>query len=359
MKAAPLAEIKEIAWRPYQDSDADGIVALFAEEMGVRFTPEGLRWKYGRNPAGAPLLFELFTGDRLVGHVGGIPQRMWADGREWVAVQSVDILMHSDVRGGSTFLRVLRAYEKAAAEAGMAFMFGFPPAGKLLTYLKKQKFREIAAPTRMVLGLDGAVAVRKGLRSEAAARLTGPLLTAALRRRAAGKARPRPGFEVEAVAECGPEFDELWERARGGAGVTSVRSAEYLNWRFVKNPQYPFRLFAARSGGKLQGFVVLRVAEEEEARVGLVIDLFAAPGGAAAEALVAHAVRHFLEERADMIRAWTADGSEARGAFEKLGFMERDERRTLVAKTYEADLDGDFVADRSRWYFTFGDCDNY
>ena len=68
---------------------------------------------------------------------------------------------------------------------------------------------------------------------------------------------------------CGDEFTELARRVSAGYGVCLFRSAEYLNWRFHANPLAPCEILTARREGKLVGFAVTALHEENGSMLGL------------------------------------------------------------------------------------------
>ncbi|MEK7640427.1 MAG: hypothetical protein AAB389_00315, partial [Patescibacteria group bacterium] len=68
----------------------------------------------------------------------------------------------------------------------------------------------------------------------------------------------KSGWHFDQVSEFGPEMDEFWGRAKDRYPITIERTAEYLNWRFAKNPLVKYSMFAAKDNGKVRGLVIVR-----------------------------------------------------------------------------------------------------
>lgn len=70
-------------------------------------------------------------------------------------------------------------------------------------------------------------------------------------------------------------WDRVWGSQRRAAGTR--RTAQFLNWRYADHPQFDYRLFEARTAGKLRGFGVYRVESVQDlpVRVGRIVELVA------------------------------------------------------------------------------------
>lgn len=68
----------------------------------------------------------------------------------------------------------------------------------------------------------------------------------------------KDGWHFDAVSEFGAEMEAFWSRAKRRYPITVERSAQYLNWRFAKNPLVKYLMFVAKEGEDVRGLVVLR-----------------------------------------------------------------------------------------------------
>jgi len=95
--------------------------------------------------------------------------------------------------------------------------------------------------------------------------------------------RQQPRRSGHAVVRRVDRFDndvgQLWDSAWGAreSAAGTRRSAEFLNWRYAEHPEFPYRLFETRLGGRLGGLAVYRVEEARglPVRVGRITELVA------------------------------------------------------------------------------------
>jgi FkbH-like protein len=77
------------------------------------------------------------------------------------------------------------------------------------------------------------------------------------------------------------EAADLWDAMRGNeaAFAATRRTLSYLNWRYTDHPQFPYRLFEARSEGRLVGWAVYRVEQAKDltVRVGRLVEFVCKP----------------------------------------------------------------------------------
>jgi hypothetical protein len=72
--------------------------------------------------------------------------------------------------------------------------------------------------------------------------------------------RMRSGAQIGVMeGRCGMEFTELADRVRDRWGSCVVRSAEFLNWRYVDHPQRSYKILTARQNERLEGYVVCEI----------------------------------------------------------------------------------------------------
>jgi Acetyltransferase (GNAT) domain len=85
---------------------------------------------------------------------------------------------------------------------------------------------------------------------------------------------------------CKEEFTHLARSVGSLYGSCVERSAEYLNWRYLRHPLVHYEILAARSGGELRGYVVFSHTNEDAK----IVDLFGFSDTAMWTSLVGRAV---------------------------------------------------------------------
>lgn len=67
-------------------------------------------------------------------------------------------------------------------------------------------------------------------------------------------------FRLEDAA-CTSEYSELAARIGSSLGICTVRSAEYLNWRYRQHPSVKHEILAARRGTELQAYCTFTLVD--------------------------------------------------------------------------------------------------
>jgi hypothetical protein len=88
--------------------------------------------------------------------------------------------------------------------------------------------------------------------------------------------RHRSPYVIEHCERVDEEFDRLWKDLSRSYSVLSVRSREYLTWRYFQHPERPYHLFATRGrDGNLAGYVVYWFGTQgSDLRILHIVDLF-------------------------------------------------------------------------------------
>ena len=236
--------------RPYRPGDEEGIVACFNEVFGAEdpdFEPRTMaewRWAFDANPAGKRIWVAEHAG-RIVAQCAALPFRVRIDGRESSITQGVDSM-------------VLPAHRAGLRRPGLFVNTAIP------------FFREFKGPGKDVLHYGWPV--------EPAWRIGKTFLGYEIVRTQPIHYRP-PGEgprELPAGVQRLRRFDEdvlaLWERCAAGWGLSVIRDAAYLNWRFFDNPRHDYHVLAVRRGERLAGYAVFRKADSPRPNSGLLMD---------------------------------------------------------------------------------------
>ena len=138
--------MSELVFRPAQHADLDRTVEL----MGLgfpgahKFSRGFLQWQYYDNPAGEPLGCNIDDGERLIGHLMGIPQAVRLRGQPSVVTLIMNVATHPDYRGRGLFLELVRQVAQMSAERGHAGVVGVANQQTERAYRTKLGFQNIA-----------------------------------------------------------------------------------------------------------------------------------------------------------------------------------------------------------------------
>jgi hypothetical protein len=153
---------------------------------------------------------------------------------------------------------------------------------------------------------------------------------------------------TEHRGDCDEEFTELTRTVGTHYGICVERSAQYLNWRYLRHPLVHHELMTARRGKELMGYVIF-TRTNEDAKI---VDLFGLSNAAMWTALVANVVA-LLHARgiitvsipALATNPWT-------GLLEKWGFRQREASPVVV---YASGKTPASTEDPTSWFLADGD----
>ena len=298
----------EPAWR-------ERVLALQREVWGASASAEEFEWWFERNPVGPRLISVVPDDGRAAGVSGMSFFRMVLDGEQADVAFALDAATHADYRGRGLWSRLELRNEELSAQAGAPAVLGFtnPVAGPIL--VGKLGWRDLAS-------------LRLWAR---------PLLLPA---RAERGVVPLERFDGET--------DELYARLSSSWGNHLVRRAEFLNWRYVDSPR-GYRCFAARTGGRLEGYAVLTQKAYAGRTVGVVADL--AGSAPACRALLRRCAREAEGVRllVALVSPWQ------RRTFVASGFLPTHKAIRFIGKPLREGVT--LSAGREAWHFTLGDMD--
>jgi len=329
--------------------------------------PRFIRWMYEENPGGRAIEYASLNAGRVVGHVAALPYRYKFGDRTLTAGLVINAITHPDFRGKGVFMVLTEILNRRCGRAGIEFTFGYANSNSEKGCLRHLAYKELGRFPLWILPFRPArIADAQDPRPpawlRAAARLAGPGARAW-----AFVRRPlfRRGITVEAVREIGPEFDALWESARGGYGNILVRDRAFLDWRFHRAPTRRYEILAARKHGRLVGYLASTTTPVQGLRWAMIMDMLVADsreGRAAAARLVEAHVRRARAAGADLAAGLMFRHAPAAAGLRRNGFLVASSR--LLPRDFPillhwnlAEKEPETLFDLKSWYLTMGDYD--
>jgi GNAT superfamily N-acetyltransferase len=303
----------------YEPGQRDAVRGLMKDVWGECAPPEDFDWWYERNPTGPRLLSVVLDDGRVAGASGMSFFELRLGGVERKVAFALDAATHPDYRGRGLWSVLELHNEAESTRAGAAAVLGFtnPVAGPILVgklgWLDLAQLRIWARPLSLRASESGF--------------------------------REAPGELLERFDD---EAEEVYRRASARWGIHLVRTADYLNWRFADSPR-PYRILAARRGGRLEGWAVVTHKRFQGRSVGVVADLVAA-SGRAARSLLRRAARAVTGQA---VVALVSPAERAR--YLACGFLPTHKSIRFIGKPLGPGVD--LPADRAAWHLALGDAD--
>lgn len=334
----------------------------------------------------------MTEGGEVVGHLAAFPQFYRIDGQRVVAHTPGDYMVLPQY--GFQAIMLMRSFFRATENCVVSDMvpavisvetrLGAEVAGELqyaakLMNVSRLPMPSVPAPARRLLNLPEQFAPARGFTDRPGAEsqeVEEHVAPPAPRPRAP---IPRPvkwllnrglstvdevlgrrfggTLEAEVLQGFDDSFDDLSERVAAIVPCVAEKDAAFLRWRYGPgSPQEPVTVLGVRSGGRLLGYAVLKVAIHGQD--GYILDLTALPGRRdVVRALLREAVRCFRKSGVQIIRYrfLESPATPSRTDLLRLGFFYRRGRRhKLLVKFKDAHLH-ETARDLTNWSHSFGD----
>jgi predicted N-acetyltransferase YhbS len=334
--------VTDVEVRPFEERDVPHVVRLLDAALGP--APGGadrralVEWKHLRNPFGPSIALVAVLDGEIVGFRAFMRWTLLGPGGEEVAAaRAVDTATSPAVRRRGIFSRLTREGLGVLADEGVRVVFNTPNARSRPGYLA-MGWRVVTRwpvwiRARRPLALAGAAARRDLASGPAVAPPRGAPLT--------------PVREVPAERAAG-----LAARMRPpGASLRTLRSPEYLRWRYADAP-VPYHALVAEEGPRT-ALAIVRLRARGRLREAVVCEALCERG---AEDLLARALRSVPRAGgADHAVAHAAEAGDVRAALRRAGYR----RVPVVGVTFTArrvvGVEGPDPYDPASWALALGD----
>ena len=242
--------------------DEDMLVTLGQKYLPAMGT-ERYRWLYRENPFGSARVWLALddASKTPVGMAAIFPRRGYIADEEVLGCVLGDFCISENYRSLGPAVQLQRACLSLIKSEEFAFCYDFPSSGMVAVY-KFLGVAEADRSLRMVKFLKADAAVRRLVPSEMVSGVIskGANGVLALRDRVRST---RGSVDYRLNQQCSDEYSELAVQVGSSLGDCTLRSAEYLNWRYHDNPRYRYESLAAYRDGKLQGYCFFSVDNDQ------------------------------------------------------------------------------------------------
>jgi hypothetical protein len=230
---------------------------------------------------GAPYILLLKAGNRIAAIMGCLPQAFLIEGRRFLVSAGCDMAVHPDYRGESLSMRVST---RMALDHGLTLGWSNETSRRVGERFARRTMRQWRSKTTVGWGRMRVVALVKPIDwnyiVQRSTNLNLPGNIAAMVAAGAqrfnhpfGAPQPSGSIEIFRLESFDGRIDALWQRVSREHLVIAVRDSAYLNWRFNSRPDASYvAIAAADPEGKVVGYLVYRIIEQDGARWGYIVD---------------------------------------------------------------------------------------
>jgi len=307
-------------------------------------------WLYRQNPHGPARawLAEDHEGGEVVGASAAFRRRAIVDGREKTGWVLGDFCVADRYRSLGPALQLQRSTLAAMHDFREAeFCYDFP-SRQLTAIYRRLGMTPSAQMVRLAKPLRVDDKCQQLTRSKflatPASWLGNSLLRLTDSRLDSGK-----GWDIALhEGHCGDEFTSLMEKTPATNSFAIQRSAEYLNWRYLRHPFFKHCILAARRSGELQGYLVFTCTDQNAQ----IAEWYAGEDTALLASLVRDLVRRLRETRTMTLSAFLLDTDPRLPFLRTMGFWPRESTPVMMH------WPGSLAVPAGEWHLMYGDRDS-
>jgi len=350
--------------RDYREGDEEGIFELWKAVYPERKYDRDRwmrwwHWLYKENPAGAGWMSLADHEGRIVGQQAAVPMVMNIGAEVATCFQSIDAMNHPAYRGQGVYKAVNMALFSRTAEDGVPIGYSFANEASHPIAVTRVPYFDVSRISNTVKPFNWGNTLKMGISNKFL------LKSLAVGGNIAGKTFCRTkrapvveGLTISQVSRFDERINEFWDSVSSQYAIMVVRNKDYLNWRYVAVPDIDYTIYIAEKEGEINGYLVLRCMEMEQATAGVIFDILV-QSEEIAQWLLSKATEHCKQEAVDLIYGSMLANKTLLKAFKRNGFISMPfvKGGWFVAHSSSQGISKEFLMDAKNWFVQIGDSD--
>lgn len=199
--------------QPYKKGDEQEILKLFQLSFGKLMTIEYWRWRFLNNPFHNKVQIHLMWEDNLlVGHYAVSPVNFLLDKHEVLCALSMTTMTHPNFGGRGIFSALATSLYKQLEDDGFQFVWGFPNTNSHYGFIKNLGWKDIGVIPMLSLSTNNF--------------------------------KPLSNVNYTLLYSFNENTAML---LADNTPVAISKSPAYLNWRYVQNPTFHYKILQTQS----------------------------------------------------------------------------------------------------------------
>jgi hypothetical protein len=309
------------------DVDRQLLFDLLSNNLSPNAGGRRFDWLYLGNPHGSArawIAIDENTGEG-VGAAAAFPRRLAIAGSTRAGYVLGDFCIDRHYRSLGLALQLQRACLEQISPEVPASTYDFP-SDRMMAIYRRMQIGPIGHIVRWSKLLRVDRKMGELVKSSAMARILATPVNKLLERKDIPSASNGGWTIVEHQGQCDERFTQLARAIGSSYGTCIERSAEYLNWRYLRHPLVHHEILTARCGEDLKGYVVF-THTEKDARI---VDLFGFGDTAMWTALVTRVVALLRARMVNSVSFPALATNPWAGLLKKWGFYPRESSPVVV-----------------------------
>jgi GNAT superfamily N-acetyltransferase len=314
-------------------------------------TTEYYHWMYFENPTGRAHIFGARHNNKLISCFALAPKLFQVDNHEFCCGKTMDMFTHPNYQGLGLMNSLASRVFEQANRSGIKMWYVTPSKNSYPIFLNKWKYIESFELTYMLKVLNHAQLFENLIKPHFVGRILGTIANIS-RIFEFFSSYGLNDYEISSLKKFGEETDELWKSFRLNYKVIQIRNANYLNWRYVANPD-PYPIFQFKKNGVLRGVIVLKHTIRNGLKVGEIVDyLYLKDDRQIFRVMVSWAIKQLRQDGCVAIQSWTIDSSAIEKEIYDVG-LKRKRKRLKILLSPGVPLPEFY--DKAAWFISQGD----
>ena len=360
--------MKEIKIRKLEKTDMDDIQAL--HETRDNATPEKakqrtelLAWAAFNNPYaenGEITYYAAENQGKVVAFHGCMPVKLNVDGEKVKAYYVHDLYVGPEYRKKGLGFWLTMNLAKAIEDEtdGMFALLGMTALN--LQMQRRRGYLELDTDGYSKL-INPKKYVKRYLKNGMLTNVASPVVKAGLGMADFFRlAFASSSVKVSEIERFDARFDDLSDKIIAKSKIATIKSADYLNWKYVDRPYKRETILAAEKNGQVTGFVVLAFTPaDNEIPVGAIVDIDADPSDEETIAALCRAsIKHFRQRGAGTINCLMNDPRFGK-VLKKYQFLDRPGKKLMLGNLDRCEDYKGQLENIKNWHMTLGESDAY
>jgi GNAT superfamily N-acetyltransferase len=302
-------------------SDDGKILAELGQQyLGSDADEDRFRWLYEKNPFGrARAWIACEKRGEAIGMAAIFPRQMYRDGAIVLGCVLGDLCISPQYRSVGPALQLQRACLAHARSGEFAVGYDFPSTTMLSIY-EYLGIRPIGKSVRFAKKLRVDSKVENVVRLPALARPIAAAMNSALALSdRTSSSRDKLELRLD-TSPCSAEYSTLAKQVGSSLGICTVRSAEYLNWRYQRHPRRKYEFLTARRSNELLTYCTFTVSDGDAT----IAELFGNMESEVVSSLLRELARLLRARGVATISMPVLSSDPRAGLLRKLGFWARE-----------------------------------